>query len=152
MIAMTITMRRMSMISAKELRIGDLVKDKAGNIWRVGCVTGMRNESKSLILEREVDDGIMKWYSGEDDVMPIEIDDNILDTIDFKRNKGRDVYRGYGISIEIFDDGYYLGLRDLEDDLSNPIQIKNLHHLQNLLMDLYGHDIKIDKLYGNTGE
>jgi hypothetical protein len=152
MIAMTITMRRMSMISAKELRIGDLVKDKAGNIWRVGCVTGMRNESKSLILEREVDDGIMKWYSGEDDVMPIEIDDNILDTIDFKRDKGRDVYRGYGISIEIFDDGYYLGLRDLEDDLSNPIQIKNLHHLQNLLMDLYGHDIKIDKLYGNTGE
>lgn len=140
------------MISAKELRIGDLVKDKAGNIWRVGCVTGMRNESKSLILEREIDDGIMKWYSGEDDVMPIEIDDNILDTIDFKRDKGRDVYRGYGISIEIFDDGYYLGLRDLEDDLSNPIQIKNLHHLQNLLMDLYGHDIKIDKLYGNTGE
>lgn len=131
------------MISAKELRIGDLVKDKAGNIWRVGCVTGMRNESKSLILECEVDDWIMKWYSGEDDVIPIEIDDNI---------KGRDVYRGYGISIEIFDDGYYLGLRDLEDDLSDPIQIKNLHHLQNLLMDLYGHDIKIDKLYGNTGE
>lgn len=140
------------MISAKELRIGNLVKDKAGNIWRVGCVTGMRNESKSLILEREVDDGIMKWYSGEDDVMPIEIDDNLLNTIRFKRDKGRDVYRGYGISIEIFDDGYYLGLRDLEDDLSDPIQIKNLHHLQNLLMDLYGHDIKIDKLYGNTGE
>lgn len=140
------------MISAKELRIGDLVKDKAGDIWRVGCVTGMRNENGSLILEREVDDGIMKWYSGEDDVMPIEIDDNILDTIDFKRDKGRDVYRGYGISIEIFDDGYYLGLRDLEDDLSDPIQIKDLHHLQNLLMDLYGHDIKIDKLYGNTGE
>ena len=140
------------MISAKELRIGDLVKDKAGNIWRVGCVTGMRNESKSLILEREVDDGIMKWYSGEDDVMPIEIDDNLLNTIGFKRDKGRDVYRGYGISIEFFDDGYYLGLRDLEDDLSDPIQIKNLHHLQNLLMDLYGHDIKIDKLYGDTGE
>lgn len=140
------------MISAKELRIGNLVKDKAGNIWRVGCVTGMRNESKSLILEREVDDGIMKWYSGEDDVMPIEIDDNLLNTIGFKRDKGRDVYRGYGISIEFFDDGYYLGLRDLEDDLSDPIQIKNLHHLQNLLMDLYGHDIKIDKLYGNTGE
>lgn len=140
------------MISVKELRIGNLVKDKAGNIWRVGCVTGMRNESKSLILEREVDDGIMKWYSGEDDVMPIEIDDNLLNTIGFKRDKGRDVYRGYGISIEIFDDGYYLGLRDLEDDLSDPIQIKNLHHLQNLLMDLYGHDIKIDKLYGNTRE
>lgn len=140
------------MISAKELRIGNLVKDKAGNIWRVGCVTGMRNESKSLILEREVDDGIMKWYSGEDDVMPIEIDDDLLDAIGFKSDKGRDVYRDYGISIEIFDDGYYLGLRDLEDDLSDPIQIKDLHHLQNLLMDLYGHDIKIDKLYGNTGE
>lgn len=114
------------MISVKELRPCNLVKDKAGDIWR-GCVTGMRNESKSLILEREVDDGIMKWYSGEDDVMSIEIDDNILDTIYFKRDKGRDVYRGYGISIEIFDDGYYLSLRDLEDDLSDPIQIKNLH-------------------------
>lgn len=132
------------MISAKELRIGNLVKDKAGNIWRVGCVTGMRNESKLLILEREVDDGIMKWYSGEDDVMPIEIDDNLLNTIGFKRDKGRDVYRGYGISIEFFDDGYYLGLRDLEDDLSDPIHIKNLHHLQNLSMDLYGHDIDKD--------
>ena len=104
----------------------------------------MRNESKSLILEREVDDGIMKWYSGEDDVMPIEIDDNLLNTIGFKRDKGRDVYRGYGISIEIFDDGYYLGLRDLEDDLSNPIHIKDLHHPQNLSMDLYGHDIDKD--------
>lgn len=151
MIAMTI-MRRKNMISVKELRPGNLVKDKAGDIWRVGCVTGMRNENGSLILEREVDDGIMKWYSGEDDVMPIEIDDNLLNTIGFKRDKGRDVYRGYGISIEIFDDGYYLSLRDLEDDLSDPIQIKNLHHLQNLLMDLYGHDIKIDKLYGDTGE
>lgn len=140
------------MISAKELRIGNLVKDKAGNIWRVGCVTGMRNESMSLILEREVDDGIMKWYSGEDDVMPIEIDDNLLNTIRFKRDKGRDVYRGYGISIEFFDDEYYLSLRDLEDDLSDPIQIKDLHRLQNLLMDLYGHDINIDKLYDNTGE
>jgi hypothetical protein len=143
MIAMTI-MRRKNMISVKELRPGNLVKDKAGNIWRVGCVTGMRNESKSLILEREVDDGIMKWYSGEDDVMPIEIDDNLLNTIGFKRDKGRDVYRGYGISIEIFDDGYYLGLRDLEDDLSDPIHIKDLHRLQNLSMDLYGHDIDKD--------
>lgn len=52
------------MISVKELRPGNLVKDKAGDIWRVGCVTGMRNKSGSLILEREVDDGIMKWYSG----------------------------------------------------------------------------------------
>lgn len=53
------------MISVKELRIGNLVKDKAGNIWRVGCVTGMRNESKSLILEREVDDGIMNGIPGK---------------------------------------------------------------------------------------
>lgn len=140
------------MISVKELRPGNLVKDKAGDIWRVGYVTGMRNKSGSLILEREVDEGIMKWYSGEDDVMPIEINDNILDTIYFKRDKGRDVYRGYGISIEIFDDGYYLSLRDLEDDLSDPVQIKDLHRLQNILIDLYGLDINTDKLYGNTGE
>lgn len=138
--------------SLKRGALDKIVKDKAGDIWRVGCVTGMRNESGSLILEREVDDGIMKWYSGEDDVIPIEINDNILDTIYFKRDKGRDVYRGYGISIEIFDDGYYLSLRDLEDDLSDPIQIKDLHRLQNILIDLYGLDINIDKLYGNTGE
>ena len=140
------------MISVKELRPGNLVKDKAGDIWRVGCVTGMRNESGSLILEREVDDGIMKWYSGEDDVMPIEIDDNLLDTIGFKRDKGRDVYRGYGISIEIFDDGYYLSLRDLEDDLSDPIQIKDLHRLQNISMDLYERDINTERLYDRSGE
>lgn len=34
MIAMTI-MRRKNMISVKELRPGNLVKDKAGDIWRV---------------------------------------------------------------------------------------------------------------------
>ena len=39
MIAMTI-MRRKNMISVKELRIGNLVKDKDGNIWRIGCITG----------------------------------------------------------------------------------------------------------------
>lgn len=140
------------MISVKELRPGNLVKDKAGDIWRVGCVTGMRNESGSLILECNIYKGMMKWYSEEDDVMPIMIDDNLLDTIGFKRNKGRDIYLGYGISIEVFDDKYYLGLRDLEDDLSGPIQIKYLHHLQNILIDLYGFNINIDKLYGCTGE
>ena len=89
------------MISVKELRPGNLVKDKAGDIWRVGCVTGMCNESGSLILERKVDDGIMKWYSGEDDVMPIEIDDNLLDAIGFKSDKNRDVYRGHGMTMEV---------------------------------------------------
>lgn len=101
------------MISVKELRPGNLVKDKAGDIWRVGCVTGMCNESGSLILERKVDDGIMKWYSGEDDVMPIEIGDNLLDAIGFKSDKNRDVYRGHGMTMEVFGDEYYLGLRDM---------------------------------------
>lgn len=129
------------MISVKELRPGNLVKDKAGDIWRVGCVTGMRNESGSLILEREVDDGIMKWYSGEDDVMPIEIDDNLLDAIGFKSDKNRDVYRGH-----------YLGLRDMEDNLSALIQIRYLHNLQNISMDLYGRDINTERLYDRSGE
>lgn len=140
------------MISAKELRIGDLVKDKAGNIWRVGCVTGMRNESGSLILEREVDDGIMKWYSGEDDVMPIEIDDNLLDAIGFKSDKNRDVYRGHGMTMEVFGDEYYLVLRDMEDNLSELIQIRYLHNLQNISMDLYERDINTERLYDRSGE
>lgn len=140
------------MISVKELRPGNLVKDKAGDIWRVGCVTGMRNESGSLILEREVDDGIMKWYSGEDDVMPIEIDDNLLDAIGFKSDKNRDVYRGHGMTMEVFGDEYYLGLMDMEDDLSELIQIRYLHNLQNISMDLYGRDINTERLYDRSGE
>lgn len=140
------------MISVKELRPGNLVKDKAGDIWRVGCVTGMRNESGSLILEREVDDGIMKWYSGEDDVMPIEIDDNLLDAIGFKSDKNRDVYRGHGMTMEIFGDEYHLGLRDMEDNLSELIQIRYLHNLQNISMDLYERDINTERLYDRSGE
>lgn len=140
------------MISVKELRPGDLVKDKAGDIWRVGCVTSMRNESGSLILEREVDDGIMKWYSGEDDVMPIEIDDNLLDAIGFKSDKNRDVYRGHGMTMEVLGDEYYLGLRDMEGDLSELIQIRYLHNLQNISMDLYGRDINTERLYDRSGE
>ena len=140
------------MISVKELRPGNLVKDKAGDIWRVGCVTGMRNESGSLILEREVDDGIMKWYSGEDDIMPIEIDDNLLDAIGFKSDKNRDVYRGHGMAMEVFGDEYYLGLRDMEDNLSELIQIRYLHNLQNISMDLYGRDINTERLYDRSGE
>ena len=140
------------MISVKELRPGNLVKDKAGDIWRVGCVTGMRNESGSLILEREVDDGIMKWYSGEDDVMPIEIDDNLLDAIGFKSDKNRDVYRGHGMTMEVFGDEYYLGLRAMEDNLSELIQIRYLHNLQNISMDLYGRDINTERLYDRSGE
>lgn len=140
------------MISVKELRPGNLVKDKAGDIWRVGCVTGMCNESGSLIIERKVDDGIMKWYSGEDDVMPIEIDDNLLDAIGFKSDKNRDVYRGHGMTMEVFGDEYYLGLMDMEDDLSELIQIRYLHNLQNISMDLYGRDINTERLYDRSGE
>lgn len=140
------------MISVKELRPGNLVKDKAGDIWRVGCVTGMCNESGSLILERKVDDGIMKWYSGEDDVMPIEIDDNLLDAIGFKSDKNRDVYRGHGMTMEVFGDEYYLGLMDMEDDLSELIQIRYLHNLQNISMDLYERDINTERLYDRSGE
>lgn len=140
------------MISVKELRPGNLVKDKAGDIWRVGCVTGMCNESGSLILERKVDDGIMKWYSGEDDVMPIEIDDNLLDAIGFKSDKNRDVYRGHGMTMEVSGDEYYLGLRDMEDDLSELIQIRYLHNLQNISMDLYERDINTERLYDRSGE
>ena len=140
------------MISVKELRPGNLVKDKAGDIWRVGCVTGMCNESGSLILERKVDDGIMKWYSGEDDVMPIEIDDNLLDAIGFKSDKNRDVYRGHGMTMEVFGDEYYLGLMDMEDDLRELIQIRYLHNLQNISMDLYERDINTERLYDRSGE
>lgn len=104
------------MISVKELRPGNLVKDKAGDIWRVGC--------------------------GK----------HLLDAIGFKSDKNRDVYRGHGMTMEVFGDEYYLGLRDMEDDLSELIQIRYLHNLQNISMDLYERDINTERLYDRSGE
>lgn len=87
-----------------------------------------------------------------DDIMPIEIDDNLLDAIGFKSDKNRDVYRGHGMTMEVFGDEYYLGLRDMEDDLSELIQIRYLHNLQNISMDLYERDINTERLYDRSGE
>lgn len=141
------------MISVKELRVGNIVKDNNGRLWRVGCVTGFNNNKPSVVLERHGCEGIIKWYSDENDVIPIAINDNLLDIIGFKRDKERDVYRGYGISIEVFDNEYYIGLRDLEDDFGDSLQVKTLHQLQNILIDLYEYDmINIEKLYDYTGK
>lgn len=59
------------MISAKELRIGNLVKDENGNIWRIGCITNMYKDDSSLILERRIDNGMIKWYDNKCNVYPI---------------------------------------------------------------------------------
>lgn len=67
------------MISAKELRIGNLVKDENGNIWRIGCITNMYKDDSSLILERRIDNwmikwydnGVIKWYDNKCNVYPI---------------------------------------------------------------------------------
>lgn len=69
------------MISVKELRIGNLVKDKDGNIWRIGCITGMYKDDGSLILERGTDNSMIKWYATEDDIYPISLNEKILDWI-----------------------------------------------------------------------
>lgn len=61
------------MISAKELRIGNLVKDEDGNIWRIGCITNMYKDDSSLILERRIDNGVIKWYGNECNTYPIEL-------------------------------------------------------------------------------
>ena len=54
--------------------------------------------------------------------------------------------------MEVFGDEYYLGLRDMEGDLSELIQIRYLHNLQNISMDLYGRDINTERLYDRSGE
>ena len=69
------------MISVKELRIGNIVKDKDGNIWRIGCITGMHKDKGSLILERRIDNGTIKWYTSECDVYPISLNERILELI-----------------------------------------------------------------------
>lgn len=71
------------MISAKELRIGNLVKDEDGNIWRIGCITNMYKDDSSLILERRIDNGVIKWYGNECNTYPIELNDRMLDRMGF---------------------------------------------------------------------
>lgn len=40
----------------------------------------------------------------------------------------------------------------MEDDLSELIQIRYLHNLQNISIDLYGRDINTERLYDRFGE
>lgn len=141
------------MISVKELRIGDIVRDGNGKTWRVGCVTDLDGGKPSVILERPWYDGTVKWYADESDVMPMPINGGLLDTVGFVRDEREDVYRGHGISIRVFGDGYYLGLGDMTDETVEPVRIRHLHQLQNALMDLYGREMtNIERLYDYTGE
>lgn len=71
------------MISAKELRIGNLVKDEDGNIWRIGCITNMYKDDSGLILERRIDNGVIKWYGNEYNIYPIKLNDRMLDRMGF---------------------------------------------------------------------
>lgn len=141
------------MISVKELRIGDIVRDGNGKTWRVGCVTDLDGGKPSVILERPWYDGTVKWYTDESDVMPVSINGDLLDMAGFKGDEGRGVYRGYGISIKVFGDEYYFGLRDMTDGVGDLVQVRHLHQLQNALMDLHGRDMtNIERLYDYTGE
>lgn len=127
------------MISAKELRIGNLVKDEDGNIWRIGCITNMYKDDSSLILERRIDNGVIKWYGNEYNTYPIKLNDRMLDRMGFDdrneydcRHKKKIVIYRDNEGRYILDTGVYVGYRD------TGIYIKSLHHLQNMAYDLYG--------------
>lgn len=105
------------MISVKELRIGNIVKDKDGNIWRIGCITGMHKDKGSLILERRIDNGTIKWYTSECDVYPISLNERIGDMTITK--------------------DYVLSITRLWGNTVVKIDIKGFHHLQNIAYDLY---------------
>lgn len=127
------------MISAKELRIGNLVKDEDGNIWRIGCITNMYKDDSSLILERRIDNGVIKWYGNECNTYPIELNDRMLDRMGFDDRDEYDCRHKKEIAIYrnnegeyILDTGVYVEYRD------TGIYIKSLHHLQNMAYDLYG--------------
>lgn len=114
------------MISVKELRIGNIVKDKDGNIWRIGCITGMHKDKGSLILERRIDNGTIKWYTSECDVYPISLNERILDWIGFNDYDNHD-YRNKG-DITITKD-YVLSITRLWGNTVVKMDIKGFHHL-----------------------
>lgn len=127
------------MISAKELRIGNLVKDENGNIWRIGCITNMYKDDSSLILERRIDNGMIKWYDNKCNVYPIGLNDRMLDQMGFDDRDEYDCRHKKEIAIYknnegeyILDTGVYVEYRD------TGVYIKSLHHLQNMAYDLYG--------------
>lgn len=127
------------MISAKELRIGNLVKDENGNIWRIGCITNMYKDDSSLILERRIDNGVIKWYDNKCNVYPIGLNDRMLDQMGFDDRDEYDCRHKKEIAIYknnegeyILDTGVYVEYRD------TGVYIKSLHHLQNMAYDLYG--------------
>ena len=127
------------MISAKELRIGNLVKDENGNIWRIGCITNMYKDDSSLILERRIDNGVIKWYDNKYNVYPIGLNDRMLDQMGFDDRDEYDCRHKKEIAIYknnegeyILDTGVYVEYRD------TGVYIKSLHHLQNMAYDLYG--------------
>lgn len=127
------------MISAKELRIGNLVKDEDGNIWRIGCITNMYKDDSSLILERRIDNGMIKWYDNKCNVYPIGLNDRMLDQMGFDDRDEYDCRHKKEIAIYknnegeyILDTGVYVEYRD------TGVYIKSLHHLQNMAYDLYG--------------
>ena len=121
------------MISVKELRIGNIVKDKDGNIWRIGCITGMHKDKGSLILERRIDNGTIKWYTSECDVYPISLNEKILDRAGFNDYDNYD-YR-YKENVIITKD-YALGVVCLYNTIIKT-DIKGFHHLQNIAYDSY---------------
>lgn len=131
------------MISAKELRIGNLVKDENGNIWRIGCITNMYKDDSSLILERRIDNGVIKWYDNKCNAYPIGLNDRMLDQMGFNDLNEYDCRHKKKIAIYknnegeyILDTGVYVGYRD------TGVYIKSLHHLQNMAYDLY--EISLD--------
>lgn len=127
------------MISAKELRIENLVKDENGNIWRIGCITNMYKDDSSLILERRIDNGVIKWYDNKCNVYPIGLNDRMLDQMGFDDRDEYDCRHKKEIAIYknnegeyILDTGVYVEYRD------TGVYIKSIHHLQNMAYDLYG--------------
>lgn len=121
------------MISVEELRIGNLVKDEDGNIWRIGCITGMYEDDGSFLLERRIDNGIIKWYTTECDVYPISLNEKILDRAGFNDYDNYD-YR-YKENVIITKD-YALGVVCLYNTIIKT-DIKGFRHLQNIAYDSY---------------
>lgn len=121
------------MISVKELRIGNLVKDENGNIWRIGCITGMHKDDGSLILERRIGNGIIKWYTTECDVYPISLNEKILDRAGFNDYNNYD-YR-YKENV-VITRNHTLGVVSLYNTIIEA-DIKGFHHLQNIAYDSY---------------
>ena len=117
-------------MSANEIRIGNNVLDKHGNIIKITGITDI-----TLFSDEHYKSGqLIEWCK------EIKLNEKIISDICGKLNEWSGDYRiqvtdDYSMSFAMDNDMIYIG-----DDIEIRISETPLHRLQNLYLDLAGHE------------